>query len=171
MDFYEERLEEDKEYEEFICEAPAYVEKISYSKYPTKLQQNPLWQKWRATSRASVADFLFGFSIRKEMKNKIAAKIYYEFYRKRNIIAARFTQQGLAERLGYKDRRGVNNHMVKLAEEGIFKIHYMPWRDREIRVYEFGVWRVENDCDYLETIHMYTKFNKLWAEEKIRRKS
>lgn len=171
MDLHEEILDEDKEFEEYITKLPPMITKESFVKIPTVIMRNPLYQKWRSTSRASTAEFLFGFVIRASCNNNIAKMLYKKYYVEKHLLVARFTHQGLAERLGFKDRRGINNHMVMLEKEGIFKIHLEPWRNRQIRVYEFGSWHMSPGGNYEEIITMYSKFHKLAAEDNIARLS
>lgn len=167
MHYHEEVFDEDKEYENHIVSCPPTIVRESFVKIPNKIIRNPFYQKWRATSRASVADFLFGFVIRNKCGNPIADHLYNEYYVKKKLLVARFTHQGLAERLGYKDRRGINNHMVVLEEEEVFKVHIEPWRNREIRVYEFGAWENLQGCNYIEIIHMHRKFSKILTEHNL----
>ena len=157
--------DENKEYEDCITKAPATVTKESFVKLPTRLMRNKFYQKWRGTQRASTAEFLMGFVIRKKYGNSIADKIYEEYYCKRQLLVARFTQQGLADRLGYKDCRGVNNHMTKLEKEGIFKVHDNRWNGRKLKIYEFGYWDDVTGNDYFEVIYMYKKFNEMLMQE------
>ena len=170
MRLHDERLDEDKEYEECIVNTPTTVETESFIKLPTRLMRNRFYQQWRCTKRASTAEFLFGFTIRKRCGNAIADLLYNKYYVEKKLLVARFTHQGLAERLGYKDRRGINNHMVELEKENIFTVHEEPWRDRSIRVYEFGTWDNKTGNDYFEIVHMYTKFNKMLATYAIEKK-
>lgn len=167
MEYYEEVLDEDREYEECMIKTPPMIVRESFIKIPTSIIRNPEYQKWRSTSRASVADFLFGFVIRNNCGNSIADFLYKRFYKEKKLLVARFTHQGLAERLGYKDRRGVNNHMIVLEKEGIFKTHIEPWRNRRIKIYEFGSWINVNGTNYIESVYMYNKFHNLHTEKKL----
>ena len=170
MEYHEEQLDEDKEYEECIVKtSPTFVIE-SFIKLPTRLMRNRFYQQWRCTKKASTAEFLFGFTIRKRCKNAIADMLFDKYYKEKKLLVARFTHQGLAERLGYKDRRGINNHMVALENEGIFKVHKEPWKNRILRIYEFGTWDNKTGNDYFEIIHMYTKFNKILADYEIEKK-
>lgn len=168
MNFYEERLEEDREYEEHMtCSVPIMVRE-SFVKIPTRVFQSVTFNQWIGKARASVASYLFGFVIRAKMGNKIANHLYQKYYVEQRLLVSRFTQQGLAERLGYRDRRGVNNHMISLYEEGIFKVHEEPWNGRVLRVYEFGNWECVKG-NYIENVYMWDKFLKLEAERTINR--
>jgi len=167
MEYYEEVLDEDKEYEKCMIEVPPMIMRESFVKIPTSILRNPEYQKWRATARASVAEFLFGFVVRSRCGNLIADHLYKKYYREQGLLVARFTHQGLAERMGYRDRRGINNHMVVLEKEGIFKSRMEPWRNRKIKIYEFGTWANLQGCNYIENVYMYSKFHKLHAENNI----
>lgn len=170
MKFHEEVLDEDREFEECIVKSAPIIETESFIKLPSRLMRNCFYQQWRCTKRASTAEFLFGFTIRKKCGNAIADMLYDKYYIGEKLLVSRFTHQGLAERLGYKDRRGINNHMVDLEKEEIFKIHKEPWRNRIIRVYEFGTWDNKTGSDYFEIVHMYTKFNKILASYELEKK-
>ena len=156
---------EDIEFERFLCEA---WRAESFIKLPTNIIRNPYYQKWRCMSRASIAEFLFGFVIRAKTGNRIADMMYEDFFLGKNLLVSRFTHQGLADRLQYRDRRGINNQMIQLEKEGIFKVTPVQWHGRVIRLYEFGTWKKENN-QYNETIYMYKKFDDLLSNEVLQR--
>ena len=167
MEGYEEKkIRDDDEYERQLCSVPPTIKISTYTKVATELIRNPLYQKWRGTARGSIAEFLYGFTIRARMNNAIADMLLENYYKEKRLLVARFTMQGLATRLGYKNRAGIINHMKVLEEEGIFKVHIEPWKGRNLRVYEFGYWDIAGVDTYFEVLHMHNKFHKLLAEKK-----
>ena len=170
MEYEEAVFNEDKEFEKAIVKAPAIFKQSSYIKEPMDIIRNVEYQKWRGTPKASTAWMLLGYVIRARCGNGIADKIYEEYYKKRHLLAARYTHQGLADMFGYKGRQGVTNHIKACKDEGIFTIEEMPWfsrgRTRNIKIYVFGSWQNIDD-NYIETIDMFTKFRKESAEKKL----
>ena len=165
----EERDEEDEEYEKCIIETPGEFSHASFTMIPNDIHRNITWARWRSRPRASTAWLLIGCIIRKEMKNKLADAIYKEYFLKRKLLVARYTQQGLAELFGYADRRAISNQLVKCEKEGIFKIEMMPWRNKKKRIYIFGSWENTTGIHHVETIDMFTKFRKEEAERKLKK--
>jgi len=160
---------ENQEMEATLIKTPPTMTHDSYTKISTRMLRNPHYQAWRGTSRGSVADFLFGFTIRRKCGNAIADMLYDKYYVGKRLLVARFTQDGLAKLLGYKDRKSINKQMKLLEKEGIFKVHMEPWRGKKIRVYEFGYWENKTGTDYVEVLHFFCKFNKMLADEQLSR--
>ena len=174
MEMEEDLFREDKEFEAAVNKAPAVVEVKSFIKVPNDLLRNAIYEKWRGTPRASTAWMLLGYVIRSRINNPIGDKIYEEYYLKRHLLAARYTNQGLADLFGYKGRQRVNNHIIACEKEQIFRVEKMPWtsrgRTRNIYVYVFGSWKYAGDPadDHrVETIDMFSKFRKELAESKL----
>lgn len=167
MEQEEKALRDDDIYEKHLCSVPPMIEKVSYTKLATSMIRNPMYQKWRGTTRGSIAEFLYGFTIRAKLDNAIANMLYEKYYIGKKLLVARFTMHGIAKRLGYKNRSAIINHMKVLEEEEIFKVHIEPWRDRNLRIYEFGYWDIAGEDTYFEVLHMYNKFSKLLAEKKL----
>lgn len=158
---------ENQEMEAALVKSPPTMVHDSYTKISTRMIRNPYYQAWRGTAAGSIADFLFGFAIRKKCGNAIADMLYEKYYRDKKLIVSRFTQEGLAKLLGYKNRKGVEKHMRALEKDGIFKIHMETWRNKKIRVYEFGYWENKTGTDYVEVLHFFCKFNKMLADSNL----
>ena len=140
----------------------------SFVKLPNALVRNPLYQKWRGTARGSLAEFLLGYIIRGRTNSPVANKILDEFYIEKRLLVARFDNDTLAQKLGYKDRRGIIRHITQLQEEGIIKIHDINnWYDYKVRLFEVGKWKMDKQNRYIEIIHMYSKFHKMLAEKNL----
>lgn len=170
MAFLEERLEEDLEFERCVTETPGMFKQASYVQVPNDINRNVIWQKWRGTPRASTAWFLIGHIIRARCKNPIADAIYNNYYKKRHLLAARYTQQSIAEIFGYSGRSAVNNHLKSCENDGIFRVEEMPWGSRKIKIYIFGSWENKTGCNYIETFDMFTKFRKEEADRILSKK-
>lgn len=170
MVFFEKRLDEDVEFENCISKQPGKVSMSSFTMTPNDIHRNITWEKWRGTPKASTVWLLIGYIIRKRMNNPIADKIYENYYKERHLLVARYTQQGLANMFGYRDRRGINNHLKACERDSIFKIEEMPWGNRTIRIYIFGSWENKTGCNYVETFDMFTKFRKEDADKRIVKK-
>jgi hypothetical protein len=110
--------------------------------------------------------------IRAKMNNRIADFIYKEYFIKRKLLASRFSQQGLAELLGYASKKGINNQLMKCEKEGVFRVEWLkvPWRKKKLKIYVFGSWENKTGNDHVETIDMFTKFKKEDAEKKLKKK-
>jgi hypothetical protein len=166
MAYFAGKLEEDIEFENCMNSDSGKIVLPSFTMLPNDIHRNILWQKWRGSPRASTIWLLIGYIIRRKMNNPIADKIYYEYYKKRKLLVARYTQQGLADLFGYNDRRGINNHIKACEKEGVLKVEEMPWKSRKIKIYIFGSWQKLGDA-YVETLDMFTKFRKEEAKRRL----
>lgn len=174
MKYEDDYFEEDKEFEECINKCPPVFKQASFVKEPMDIIRNVTYEKWRGSKRASTAWLLFGYTIRARCGNGIADAIYEKYYKKRKLIAARYTHQGLSEIMDYKDRRAIWNHLTACKKEGIFYVEEMPWtsrgRTRDIKIYVFGSWENVGGDNYIETVDMFTKFRKEDADSRLAKK-
>lgn len=158
-DFVEDRSEEDKEFEELVLRTVPIEYQSPFWKLPYPFLRSNVFTKWITESKAQSWIRLYSCVIRADMNNKIASFLYHKYYVGKHKLVARFTQDGLAQSLGYKDRRGVNNHLVKLEKEGVIKIIPEKWNNRYIRVYDFGNW-IEEDNTKIERIYFNSIMRK-----------
>lgn len=170
MAFLEERLEEDVVFERCLRESKDEFKQPSFTMIPNDIHRNILWERWRGTPRASTVWLLIGYILRKKVNNPIADKIYEEYYKKRNLLVARYTQQGLAELLEYNDRRAINNHLKACEKDKVFHTEDMIWGTRKIKIYIFGSWENKTGCNYVETFDMFREFRKREADRLLEKK-
>lgn len=166
-DFIEDRSEEDKEFEEFMAKTVPIEYQSPFLKIPCPFLRSNVFTRWITESKAQSWLRLYSFIIRAKMNNKIAAFLYDKYYIGKHKLVARFTQDGLAQSLEYKDRRGVNNHLVKLEKEGVIKIIPEKWNNRYIRVYDFGTWS-EVDNSKIERLYFNSVMRKKIGELKLK---
>jgi len=166
-DFVEDRSEEDKEYEDFILRTVPIEHQAPFWKIAYPFLRSNVFTQWITESKAQSWMRLFSCTIRADMNNKIASFLYHKYYVGKHKIVARFTQDGLAQSLGYKDRRGVNNHIVKLEKEGVIKVIPEKWNNRYIRVYDFGSWH-EVDNTKIERLYFDSVMRKKIGELKLK---
>jgi len=133
-----------------------------------ELQQNNLLLDWMGSARFKVWARLFSFSIRQKMANKMAVKIYEDYYIKKQKVVSRFSYPALGATLGCT-KQAVNRHIKQLEKEGAFKISTLKWQKRDILIYEFGTWEWLPNGKKYEFLHIYNKLKVLNAKNKLKK--
>ena len=142
------------------------TERDSFLMLPHSIIKNPAYQRWRGSSRASVAEYLLGYIIRGKSQNPISNRIFEEFYLDKQLLVTRFSDNELAKRLGYKNAKSISGYLNTLENEGIFKVIYLPWGEKKVKLYELGFYKKYPACpEYSETIYLYKKFFTMEQQE------
>lgn len=134
-----------------------------------QLQQNNMLLDWMGSARFKTWARLFSFSIRHKIPNRMALKIYEDYYIKKQLVVSRFSYVALADTLGCT-KQAINTHMKRLQSEKAFKVHTMKWRNRDISVYEFGRWELLPNGKKYEHLHIFNELRKLNAKNKMEKK-
>lgn len=164
--FEDGRTEEDREFEIELKKYAAIEYRAPFLKIPIPMLRSNIFIQWLTSAKAQSWFRLYSYIIRAKMSSKMASHIYKKYYVEKHKLVARFTQESLAQSLGFKDRRAANNHIVKLEKDGVIKIVDEPWGNRSIRLYEFGTWSKTEDGKS-ESLHLFSTMRKLIGEKNL----
>lgn len=135
-----------------------FTEKDSFIMLPTAIAKNVDYVHWRKSARGAIAEYLLCFIIRGKSQNLIQNEIFKKLYLGEQRLITRFSEEELAKRLNYRDKKSIVGYLNTLENEGIFKVIYFGWGKSKIKLYELGFYECVGPRNYSETIYAYQKF-------------
>ena len=133
----------------------------SHLRITHEILQSPEWGLFIRTKEAAVWFLLCGCIIRGRMSNHgLGKKLFEDYYVAQNKLVARWDQEQIAEKLGYKkSSKGYISSLTKKLEEewkAIKCLKISPYNKHYINVYELGYVK----SDGREVIYLFQELFK-----------